>query len=272
MSNSKKKPLLTLFMLVLTIGLAVYNFYIKPKTSTKTINTGAALDLKKTTEGLTLLPTSTTRVLVAHDNYTLSYSEEHEQAEWVAYELKTAHLSRTKRKRPYFIRDKKIKTKSAHYKAYKNSGYDKGHLCPAGDRKFSKEAHDETFLTSNISPQKHSFNAGVWNRLEQKTRYWARKYNGLFVVTGGILEENLPHIGREQVSVPKQFYKILYDESNQKAIAFLVPSEDSDAPLYTFVTSIDKIEMATGIDFFYALPDDLEDKIEASADYKGWSF
>ena len=53
---------------------------------------------------------------------------------------------------------------------------------------FLKIAHDETFLTSNISPQKHDFNAGIWNRLEQKTRYWANKYNGVYVVTGGILK------------------------------------------------------------------------------------
>ena len=78
---------------------------------------------------------------------------------------------------------------------YKNSGFDRGHLCPAGDRRYSQEAHDETFLTSNISPQDHDFNAGVWNRLEQKVRYWARKYDGVFVVTGGVLNGEMETIG-----------------------------------------------------------------------------
>lgn len=117
------------------------------------------------------LPTSTTNQIVVHENYTLSYVEKFEQAEWVAYELKKSHMSTTNFERPFFIEDSKVKTRSADWRNYKRSGYDKGHLCPAGDRKFSKSAFDETFLTSNISPQKHDFNDGVWNRLEQKVRY-----------------------------------------------------------------------------------------------------
>ncbi len=220
------------------------------------------------------LPTSTTGQVILHNYYTLSYNEEAEQAEWVAYELKKEHISRTHRKRPYFIRDKKVKTKSADYKNYKKSGYSKGHLCPAGDRKFSEGAFNETFLTSNISPQKLDFNAGVWNRLEQKTRYWANKERQLYIITGGVLNDKLSTIGREKVAVPKQFYKILldYSKSEIKAIAFLIPHQESKQPLYKFVVSIDKIESLTSIDFFPALPDDVENKLETSSNYKNWSF
>ena len=220
------------------------------------------------------LPTSTTNQIVKHKYYTLSYSEEHEQAEWVAYQLTANQIVSTQFKRPYFVKDNGVKTKSAHYKNYKKSGYDKGHLCPAGDRKFSKEAYDATFLMSNVSPQKHQFNSGVWNRLEQKTRYWAKKYKGLYVITGGILEANLPTIGRDKVAVPKQFYKIIldYTKPEVKAIAFLLPHKDSNKALYTFVTSIDKIEELTHIDFFPELPDDIENKLEESSSYKEWSF
>ena len=220
------------------------------------------------------LPTSTTNQVISHNNYTLSYNEKAEQAEWVAYELKKEHLTRTHRKRPYFIRDKKVKTRSADYRNYKKSGYSKGHLCPAGDRKFSEAAFNETFLTSNISPQKLDFNAGVWNRLEQKVRYWAGKERQLYVVTGGVLNNNLSTIGSEKVAVPKQFYKILLDYTTPevKAIAFLVPHQKSKEPLYKFVVSIDKIETLTSIDFFPALPDDIENKLEKNSDYKNWSF
>jgi len=220
------------------------------------------------------LPTSTTNQVVKHKYYSLSYSEEHEQAEWVAYELTANQIVSTKFKRPYFTKDKGVKTKSAHYKNYKKSGYDKGHLCPAGDRKFSKEAHDATFLMSNVTPQRHDFNSGVWNRLEQKTRYWAKKYKGIYIVTGGVLEANLPTIGRDKVAVPNQFYKIIldYTKPEVKAIAFLLPHKDSNKALYTFVTSIDKIEELTHIDFFSELPDDIENKLEASSSYKQWSF
>ncbi len=220
------------------------------------------------------LPTSTTGEIIKHNYYTLSYNEAHEQAEWVAYELKKEQLSYTNHKRPYFIDDPEVESGSADWKNYIRSGYDRGHLCPAGDRKFSKEAFNETFYTSNISPQKNDFNAGIWNRLEQKTRYWARKYDGLYVVTGGVLEDNLKAIGREDVAVPNYFYKVLIDKQDgqYKAIGFLLPHEESDEPLFKFVVPIDKIEKMTGIDFFPKLPDATEKALEQKVDYKGWSF
>jgi endonuclease G len=220
------------------------------------------------------LPTSTTGQIVHHNYYSLSYNEPFEQAEWVAYSLTSDQIVSTDFKRPYFEKDSKVKTKSAHYKNYSNSGYDKGHLCPAADRRFSKFAHDETFLTSNISPQNHQFNSGIWNRLEQKTRYWATKYKSLYVVTGGVLSSDLKTIGSEKVGVPNYFYKIIldYHEPEIKAIAFLMPHEDSEQGLYQFVTSIDKIEELTGIDFFPEIEDGLENKLEASTSYSNWSF
>lgn len=221
-----------------------------------------------------LLPTSTTGQVVHHNSYSLSYSEEHEQAEWVAYVLKNTDITSVQRKRPYFIEDPKVKTRSADWKNYKKSGYDKGHLCPAGDRKYSEKAFNETFYTSNATPQKHVFNAGVWNRLEHKTRYWAKKYDELYVVTGSILTKNLKTIGREKVSVPQQFYKILldYKEPEIKAIAFLVPHKESHEPLYNYVVSVDELEQLTGVDFFASLPDAIENKLESSRSYKHWSF
>jgi len=264
----RKKSSLTLTLLIIGAILYKYYYFDKDQKQGKVIKNEAVLS----GDVSDLLPTSTTGQVVFHDNYTLSYNEHYEQAEWVAYDLKEPQLKKHKYKRPYFEKDKKVKTKSAHYKAYKNSGYDKGHLCPAGDRRFSREAHDETFLTSNISPQKHDFNAGVWNRLEQKTRYWAKKYHGVYVVTGGILSPNLKTIGRDKVGVPKQFYKIIFDSSEPKAIAFIMPHQESDKALYKFVTSIDHIEELTGIDFFAKLPDELENRLEASTSYKDWSF
>lgn len=220
------------------------------------------------------LPTSTTKTIITHDYYTLSYNEKYEQAEWVIYELKKEHLNNANFKRPYFIQDKKVSTASADWRNYKKSGYDKGHLCPAADREFSKEAYNSTFLTSNISPQHHEFNGGIWNKLEEKTRYWAQKYDGVYVVTGGVLQPNLKTIGTEKVAVPKYFYKIILDENNGKyrMIAFLLPHAQSKKPLYDFVVSVDKIETLTGIDFFPKMPDDIEKKLEKISDYKAWSF
>ncbi|TRX02445.1 DNA/RNA non-specific endonuclease [Flavobacterium gawalongense] len=220
------------------------------------------------------LPSSTTNQIVKHEYYTLSYNEKYEQAEWVAYELKKNYLKNNSFKRPFFIEDPKVKTGSADWRNYKNSGYDKGHLCPAGDMEFVVDAYNDTFFTSNISPQLHDFNSGVWNRLEQKIRYWATKYDGIYVVTGGVLESSLKTIGKEKVSVPEFFYKVLLDNSggNFKMIAFLVPNSESNRPLYSFVVSVDRIEKMTGIDFFPKLNDKTENQLEKSSDYKNWSF
>jgi len=220
------------------------------------------------------LPTSTTNQIVKHEYYTLSYNEKYEQAEWVAYELKKSYVRSSNFDRPYFIEDPKVKTGSADWRNYKKSGYDKGHLCPAGDMEFAIKAYNDTFFTSNISPQKHDFNGGVWNRLEQKVRYWATKYDGVYVITAGVLQPNSKTIGQEQVLVPNYFYKILLDNSNgqYKMIAFLVANAKSNKPLYEFVVSVDSIEKMTGIDFFPKLDDKTENSLEKNSDYKVWSF
>ena len=260
-----RKAVYTIITFLISIGLYFYDGYaFEIPVSTKTVE---ASDFD-------FLPTSTTGQVVHHQFYSLSYHEKYEQAEWVAYELTQIQLLSICIKRPYFEQDPKIKTQSAHYKNYKDSGYNKGHLCPAGDRKFSVEAYNETFFTSNISPQMYEFNAGVWNRLEEKVRFWAQKYQKLYIVTGGVLTPNLKAIGTENVAVPRYFYKIIldYNDAETKAIAFLMPHEKSDKGLYHFVTSIDEIETLTGIDFFPELPDELENKIEKLSNYKRWAF
>jgi endonuclease G, mitochondrial len=266
-----KKTVYTLITLLILLVIYGYEHFLKQEEKTEIVSEGK--EVKANTNEY-FLPTSTTGQIVHHEGYSLSYSEKDEQAEWVAYELKKSHLSSTNFKRPYFQIDKAVKTGAADWRNYKNSGYDRGHLCPAGDRRYSQSAHDETFLTSNISPQENEFNAGIWNTLEQKVRYWASKYDGVFVVTGGVLKGNMETIGDEYVSVPNQFYKVLIDSNSGKTkmIAFLLPHKNLNKPLYEFVVSVDSIEKLTGIDFFPQLDDALENKLEASNSYKEWSF
>jgi endonuclease G, mitochondrial len=236
------------------------------------INTNA--DVINSETNFDFLPTSTSDQIIGHEFYSLSYVEKQEQAEWVAYELKRDMIRSSKFNRPFFIEDPLVKTNSADWRNYKKSGYDKGHLCPAADMKFSKKAFEDTFFTSNISPQKHNFNDGIWNTLEGKVRYWAEKYGSIYVITGGVLTDGLEHIGKENVAVPRFFYKVLLENSRgeYKMIAFLVPSEKSDKPLYDFVVSVDDLEKMTGIDFYPNLPNDIETRLEKKSDYKNWSF
>lgn len=267
----KRKYTYPLLVILFTLGYLFFEKYTEQKIDAPIVEQGK---LEKEATNTYFLPSSTTGDVIHHNYYSLSYSEAHEQAEWVAYELTKNQVKSSGFKRPYFEVDPAVKTKSAHWRNYKNSGYDRGHLCPAGDRAFSKAAYNETFLTSNISPQEHAFNAGVWNRLEQKVRYWAKKYDGVYVVTGGILEDEIDTIGSENVTVPGSFYKIIYDRSQGEVrmLAFLMEHKESTEPLYKFVTSVDQLEKLTGIDFFPELKDDQEEKLEAAASYKGWSF
>lgn len=257
-----KKILYTIVAGIIVIG----GYFIEENLKNKNKTTEEEFEVYDDVSGFDYLPTSTTNSIVKHQYYSLSYSEKHEQAEWVAYELKSSQIKRNDFKRPYFKIDRKVKTKAAHWRNYKNSGYDRGHLCPAGDRGFSKQAYNETFLTSNISPQIHNFNAGVWNELEQKTRRWAKKEKQLFIVTGPVFENTNTTIGTEHVTVPTHFYKIIlkYGNGKPKCIAFLIPHKIKSQSYKNYIVTVDELEKKLGIDFFPALEDDVENRLEAN--------
>lgn len=258
----------------LIVFLATITFSCQFQSEKKSVNSDFTPkeNAKNNSTPFSFLPTSTTNAIYNRKGYSFSYAENFEQSEWVAYELEMGQWKYSHLERPLFEQDPLVETESAHWKNYKKSGYTKGHLCPAGDRKQSQELFDETFFTSNASPQLYDFNSGVWSRLENKVRYWAEKYNGLYVVTGGVLSENLETIGTENVAVPDYFYKVLLTKDHTKMIAFLVPHEKSNQPLYDFVVAVDVIEQKTGIDFFHELEDGIENTLEKNNDYKQWSF
>nr|WP_299342906.1 DNA/RNA non-specific endonuclease [Allomuricauda sp.] len=265
----KRKTVYTLLIITCLVGFWVFeNFYTPATYSKKTDgNPESLIDSA-------LLPSSTTSDIVQHEYYMLSYSEPYEQAEWVAYPLKREHLTQDDRRRPYFIEDPKVKSKSADWRNYRGSGYDRGHLCPAGDRRFSELAYNETFYTSNISPQDRDFNAGIWNRLEQKVRYWCKKYGDLVVITGGILEPSLEEIGEEDVDVPEAFFKIVIRHSGQSVqiVSFLIPNEESNRSLEDFLVTVDELEKSTGLNFFEKQTTEWQEKMESSIIQSDWKF
>lgn len=220
-----------------------------------------------------LLPASTTGQIYEHTYYSLSYSETDEQAEWVYYILTSEMLKGKQPRTDDYRPDSTITTVSAQLDDYRGSGYDRGHLCPAGDMKLNLKAMSESFYLSNCSPQDRDFNAGIWNDLENKVRSWALASGRLYVVTAGVLTQNKGKIGSNGVTVPKYFYKVLYDPREQgKMVAFLLPNENSTKPLQQFVVSVDSLETLTDIDFFPGLPDSIENLLESRTDFSGWSF
>ena len=212
--------------------------------------------------------------IVRHSNYTLNYSEKHEQAEWVAYTLSSSDVYGSVGRTNDFRADPKVKTGSASLPDYKGSGYDRGHLAPAGDMKSTYTAMSESFYMSNMSPQKAGFNRGIWKKLEGNVRNWASDNGEIYVVTGPILSGSYPSIGSNQVSIPNYYYKVIldYKEPEIKGIGFVLPHQKSSSSIQSFAVTIDEVERKTGIDFFHALPDDVEEQIESNLAIDKWSF
>jgi endonuclease G len=270
-----------LFAALITALVAVYNFFTKsnppndPNTNPTTEE--VITPREEMDDPGNYLPTSTTGAIVRHKYYTLSYSENDEQAEWVAYVLTRQRLQMEWQDRPdLFEADPLVRTGSATLGDYRGSGYDRGHLAPAADMAFNTTAIAETFYLSNISPQVRDFNHGVWKELEELSRDWAIKFNKLYVVTGPILKDGgKGEIGANRVTVPTAYYKILLDlsETNPKAIAFIVPNEVSYDPLFKYTVSIDEVEKQTGINFYPKLMSrDLERELESNPNHDLWPF
>jgi len=221
-----------------------------------------------------LIPTTNRGYLIQHSYFTLSYSETNRQAEWVAYTLTPASINGTQERTDNFRIDPKVKNNPVGSGDYSSSGYDRGHLCPAGDMKLNLTSMSETFYMSNISPQDPSFNRGIWETLESRVRTWAIEKNGVYVVTGPILKNICGSIKNGTISVPCSYYKIIFkDNGTEKiAIALILNNQGSGSSLKSFVTSIDNIEALTGIDFFSSLSDDIENKMESSTNTSSWSW
>jgi endonuclease G, mitochondrial len=206
--------------------------------------------------------------------YTLSYNTKHKQSNWVAYELTCSELVRNFKRNNAFRPDDELTGKVATNIDYKGSGWDRGHLAPAGDMSWSWDSMHESFLYSNISPQYPSFNRGIWVRLEDLIRRWTESNQKLLIVTGPILEPNLDKLGINNISIPKYFYKVILDHvpPNFNAIGFVIPNEGSNKELYEFAVTIDSVEKLTNIDFFYKIPDAIEDSIESKIDLSIWQW
>lgn len=209
--------------------------------------------------------------IVKHTYYTLAYSEEHEQAYWVYYELAPEFINGGQSRTDDFRADPMVSTGSATLNDYKGSGYDRGHLCPAADMALNKISMSESFYLSNMSPQVPGFNRGIWSSVEDQVRQWALDYQKLYVVTGPIFKDNKGKIGQEEVTVPGYYYKVLFD-GKDKMIGLILPNASSSSKLDQFVVTVDEIEKETGVDFFPGLDDKKEEQLESGIDKSGWSF
>ncbi len=210
--------------------------------------------------------------ILQRKGYTTSYNRNTKNPNWVAWHLTREHTrGQNQRKQMMFTEDMDV-TPRATNNDYYNSRFDRGHMCPAGDNKWDKEAMAQSFLFTNICPQNHGLNKYEWNDLEIKCREWAREYGAIDIVCGPIYEaDNQRTIGKNKVWVPVAFFKvILCRKGAPKAIGFIYRNEGKHQTPQEAVRTVDEIEALTGIDFFPALDDATEKRIEASAQLNAW--
>lgn len=201
------------------------------------------------------------------------YIEKHEQPAWVQYIMTADEVSRRAAKRGDDFRpDPEVPTGSATPQDYTRSGYDRGHLAPAADMSFSVKTMSESFFMSNMSPQAPQFNRGIWSKLEKQVRHFATKEKRIVVVTGPILPaEKTITIGANKVTVPKYYYKVIYDTTPpEKMIGFVLQNKGSNADLRTFVVTVDRVEELTGLDFFSAVPKEKQEQMERTITVENW--
>jgi endonuclease G len=222
------------------------------------------------------IPDGSRSEVIKHKYYTIGYNETNEQADWVTYELTRQQLQIPNVPRSnWFEEDPNVSSHSAVHSDYSGSGYSRGHLAPAGDMAFSEEAMQASFFMSNMSPQKSAFNGGIWRELEECARDWTYKNERVWIATGPLFGKVTRYIGRSsQIRVPDAFYKIILDveEPEKKGIAFIIKNEKSERPLSEYMTSIDKVEELTGLDFFKDLYENVqeEERIEGLYNMAEW--
>lgn len=156
---------------------------------------------------------------------------------------------------------------------YTLSGYDRGHMIPAGDLRWDSMAMRESFKMTNVCPQTRALNSGGWTKIEDKIREWAVRDSALIVVTGPVITRGMKTIGDSHVAVPTAFFKVVLAPfaTPMRAIGFVMPNKAANGPLKKYAVSVDEVERRTGIDFFSALPDDIENDIESQLNLSVWT-
>ena len=211
--------------------------------------------------------------ILRREGYTTSYNSSTRLPNWVAWMLTAEHTQgKHKRGGIDFQEDMEAEGPRAVDWDYYNSGYDRGHMCPSADNKWSRKAQEQSFLFTNICPQVHNLNAGDWNEMEMQCRKWAKQWGSVRIVCGPILyKAKHKTIGKNKVVVPEAFFKVvLCMEGEPKAIGFIYKNAPGNRPKGEYVNSVDQVERITGIDFFPALPDDVEKAVEAKACWHDW--
>lgn len=263
-----KKPLLLLFFLILGgIGYFYHSF-----------NSGSALSFKGLPQPQSIINRNTWTKTLPSQAFTVGYSDKRGNPLWVVYKLKLVPENAPLLKRPgHFSADKRASNKVVHGD-YDKSCYDRGHMAPnyAISALYGKQAQLETFVMTNITPQKPNLNRKLWQRLEEvEVKHFTRLATTIWVTTGTIFDDDIEHLKTAAtVEIPDAFYKLYAMQTGGKTylLAFLIPQTvKGNESLDRYLVTVDKIEQLTGLDFFHDLEDNEENTLEAASEPQPWN-
>ncbi|HEY8037560.1 MAG TPA: DNA/RNA non-specific endonuclease [Methylobacter sp.] len=266
---SRKHPVLLLVILVL--GLGGYGYEVK-------IGRPALLYQGTPTSSNAKNIDTWFRIL-RNDGFILGYSDLRGNPLWVEYALTAAKENEHSLKRPNRFETDWRSINRVSHDSYQHSGYDRGHMAPnyAMSRLYGREGQADSFLMTNITPQKPKLNQHLWQRLEEvEIKHFAKMFGKVWVITGPVFSGTVERLSSDwTVEIPDAFYKIYITEAAPGkpsiALGFLIPQTvNGKEPLAQFVTSIDNIEAQTGLDFFAELNDHIEAHLESAIEPRPW--
>lgn len=254
---------------ILAVSLIVlFVVYLVCKATDKSVsrNYEGRLDMAQVAPG-------TPEQIVEYEGFTVSFNPSNKTPNWVAWELLETEAEGVSGRSNNFWQDDRVEN-CPTTRDYSYSGWDRGHMCPAADQKWSRKAMEDCFVLTNIAPQDHALNAGAWQTLEKKERAWAKRDSAIVIIAGPIYKDSdSERIGEAGVRVPGAFFKVMIAPylENPRGIGFIYPNMSSPGNMKDYAMTIDEVEEITGIDFFYNLPDDLEKEIESKTSFKEWN-
>lgn len=270
--TKKSRKSISLGAILLFVGVILALVCVWKSLSGKT--SAEATQIDPTADLLYVVADSTlSQVPVSYPGMEISFNPDMHLPNWAAWELTAAEVDGQCRRENKFYSDQDVPGCAESYD-YNYSGYDRGHMVPAGDMKWSREAMHASFSMVNICPQAKSLNTGAWKSLEEKCRTWAKRDSALIIICGPVLSDPVKEwIGDSRVAVPKRFFKVILAPyaSPVRGIGFLMSNGLVRGGMQAAAVSIDEVERATGLDFFSALPDEIEKEVEQQCDFHYWS-
>ncbi len=212
-------------------------------------------------------------VVLVYNGFIINYNTQRLIPNWVAYELTAEEVAGEIPRARGFSMDLDYKGRQAMREDYSNTGWDKGHMAPSADMKWSQTAMNESFYLTNICPQNHDLNGKDWHSLEKYVRDWALKFGSIWVVCGPYVYANTyGTIGERNVVVPDGFFKAVLrrDGKDFKSIAFVFENNSNRQPVREAVVSVNDVEALVGFDLFTNLSDKIEEAVEAEASWEEW--